>query len=137
VTVRTSDLVRKIREDLAAREPAGGSADAGLRRSSSLAAVNRGAVFEAAGEIRSHRRWLGRPIVAAKTVLRRFVLAVLEPYLLRERELFVGLVRFDNEVAERVDGLAIEVEERARELRAEIDALRAAVERRPEPGGGS
>ncbi len=131
---RTDELVRKIREQIKEEEkkrPPDPAREAvgGLSRSASLAALNRGWILDPRGEIRSHRRGIGPAIVAAKRVFRRLVLAVLEPYLERERDFLRETVRFLNEVAERSDRVSRELQADLEALKARIRSLEDAVER--------
>lgn len=132
MTVRTDDLVAKIREQIRADEKAN-PRPAGdwtrpfppLKRSQWLASANRGWAIDPRGEITSHRPGIGPVIVAGKRIFQRLVLAVLGRYFERERAQLADTVRFENEVAERCDRLAVELEERERALRARLEELEA------------
>jgi hypothetical protein len=105
---RTDELIRRIREGI---EAAGGPTAAErprppLRAHEALAALSRRLPLDPRDDIRSHRRILGPAIVAAKKVFRRLVLTVLEPYLRRETEFLRELVRYEAEIAARLEELA-------------------------------
>lgn len=108
---RTDELIRRIREAIEVAE-AGESARAvlrprpPLRAREALAALSRRLPIDPRDDIRSHRRILGPAIVAAKRVFRRLVLTVLEPYFRRETEFLRELVRYEAEIAARLEELA-------------------------------
>jgi hypothetical protein len=105
---RTDELIRRIREGIeAAGEPtAGAQPRPPLRAREALAALSRRLPLDPRDDIRSHRKLLGPAIVAAKKVFRRLVLTVLEPYFRRETEFLRELVRYETEIAARLEELA-------------------------------
>lgn len=129
--VRTDELLRKIRTEIEREErelpPLAKPPPQDLRRSPSLAALARLAGEEPPGELTSHRPIVGPVIVAAKRVLRRLVLAVLDPRFVREREFRRELLRYQSEAAARSEHLATELTRAAREMRERLDGLEARV----------
>lgn len=77
-----------------------------LRHSEDLAKLNRAWALDPRVPLRSHRKWTGNAIVAAKTRVQKLVVGVLEGYLTQEREFSAALVRFLNRVAEWLDHFA-------------------------------
>lgn len=105
---RTDELIERIRAEIAARkaEDPGAIPPPPLRAREALAALAQRLPLDPREEIRSHRPLVGPLIVLAKRWLRPLVFGLLEPWFRKENEFLRELVRYEAEVAARLEELA-------------------------------
>lgn len=116
--LRVADLIARIREGVRREEEAsrrqrplkvhgGMRGFPTLRHAEELQKLNRGWMFDTYFEFRSHRRWIGRYIVATKRWIQDVVMDMLKGYFAEEREFLVSLVRYQNQTMEQLEKLAV------------------------------
>lgn len=105
---RTDELIERIRAEIAARkaEDRGAMPPPPLRAREALASLAQRLPLDPREEIRSHRPVVGPVIVLAKRLLRPLVFGLLEPWFRKENEFLRELVRWEAEVAARLEQLS-------------------------------
>ena len=108
VKPRTDELIARIRAEIEARreDERGPVPPPPLRARAALASLARRLPLDPREEIRSHRPIVGPLVVLAKRCLRPLLFGLLEPWFRRENEFLRELVRYEAEVAARLEELA-------------------------------
>ena len=106
MTPRTDELIARIRAEIEARRSDDRAPVPPLRAREALASLARRLPLDPRDEIRSHRPIVGPMIVLAKRLLRPLLFGMLEPWFRRENEFLRELVRYEAEVAARLEELS-------------------------------